>query len=195
MYLMTPYFMRYVTSGWHLIVLINNIDFMVAQTCHNDLSKWQKKMKVHSGHLEFQDGRPRYKFCISSIKCTDILNMGSDTNIMFLQPLGAEIFINIVFVTPISQILQRQRVPWQKTHLNIFSWIFPAYDFLIIVCDRWNDHLSHNTKFAFVTLFFYVCPKSPYLAWDNFMIDLDLIICLSYWLYGIYYIINNIYHI
>ena len=69
------------------------------------------KLRFHSGHLEFQDGRPRYKFGISSIECIDILNMGLDTNMMFLQPLGADIFINIVFVTPISEILPHQRAP------------------------------------------------------------------------------------
>ena len=61
----------------------------------------------HGGHLEFQDGRPRYKFGIEFI---DLLTIGADTKIMFPGPLRTAIFVNIDFYAS-RDIRQRKNKP------------------------------------------------------------------------------------
>ena len=68
------------------------------------------------------------------------------------------------FCVSISDILQHQRVPSQTPNLNIF----PQFSQLgLLICDRWNAHLSENTKFAFVWLFFLSLPKITLSSLDE----------------------------
>ena len=99
MYLMTPYFIRYVIlmtfncfeqfnqyscTFKQIWEVLNGPPTLESTNFIMILRNYESKQKFHGSHLEFQDGHPIYKFGIAPIEFVELTNVGLYPKMMFL---------------------------------------------------------------------------------------------------------------